>query len=284
MDADFVFANPQNPFATTFPEVTHFNGITENELSNFIGVKIGDLNNSALPNSLIDADYRDAAEDLIFEVEDMDLVVGESYQVDFKMKEDRTLLGYQFTLEMNPNYVFGLKVKSGNSIRLEEEHFGYTFLENGVITSSWNKNEPRSIAANETVFSLFFKATESTRLSDVLQLNSNYTSAEAYNESFEQMEVRLDFHQNEKDFALFQNQPNPFKEETVIGFYLPKDTPAKLSIYDMAGRLVKAFDQEYKQGYQEVTLSKGDLEDAQVLYYRLETPDYTASRKMIFIN
>jgi len=46
----FSFPNPLNPFASTFPEEIGVNGLSQNEIDqNFIGLKVGDVNNSASP-------------------------------------------------------------------------------------------------------------------------------------------------------------------------------------------------------------------------------------------
>jgi hypothetical protein len=48
--ADYVFPNPLNPFEEDFPEVININNLMESQADlNFIGVKVGDLNNSADP-------------------------------------------------------------------------------------------------------------------------------------------------------------------------------------------------------------------------------------------
>ncbi|MEM1320679.1 MAG: T9SS type A sorting domain-containing protein, partial [Bacteroidota bacterium] len=85
------------------------------------------------------------------------------------------------------------------------------------------------------------------------------------------------------EFALFQNQPNPFKDETVIGFNLPQASAATLTIYDVSGRVLKQYNGEYAQGYNEVSLNRSELSAAGVLYYTLETTTESATKKMILI-
>ena len=48
---NFVFPNPANPFQTIFPEVITLNNLSEDQSNlDFIGIKIGDLNDSADPS------------------------------------------------------------------------------------------------------------------------------------------------------------------------------------------------------------------------------------------
>lgn len=49
--SDFVFADPQDPFSVAFPEVIQLNNLTDDLTDlNFTGVKIGDVNGSAIPS------------------------------------------------------------------------------------------------------------------------------------------------------------------------------------------------------------------------------------------
>ena len=80
-----------------------------------------------------------------------------------------------------------------------------------------------------------------------------------------------------------QNRPNPFSEETTIGFYLPKATFATLKISDVSGKIIKLVEGNFEKGYQEIELSKFDLGTKGVLYYELRTPEYSGVRRMVLI-
>ncbi len=49
MDASFVFPNTKNPFETPFPEIKSFNNLFDSKKVDFVGIKIGDVNESANP-------------------------------------------------------------------------------------------------------------------------------------------------------------------------------------------------------------------------------------------
>ena len=93
VDGTYVFADPTNPFVSTFPETYNINGLSQNEIADFIGVKIGDVNGSAIPNQLVSSDTRDELEDLNFTLRDQKLFPGEEYVVDFKTKDFTMVLG-----------------------------------------------------------------------------------------------------------------------------------------------------------------------------------------------
>lgn len=83
------------------------------------------------------------------------------------------------------------------------------------------------------------------------------------------------------EIQLFQNKPNPFKQESIISFYLPEAMEASIEIYDLSGRLLRLIQGSYSNGYNEVLISGNELSSNGVLIYRLITPTGSLSRKMI---
>ena len=82
-------------------------------------------------------------------------------------------------------------------------------------------------------------------------------------------------------FKLFQNQPNPFRTETKIGFQLPETGTATLVIYDVAGKVLRTTTRDYPAGYNEEVIEQSELNATGILFYRLETDHGVATKKMI---
>ena len=101
-------------------------------------------------------------------------------------------------------------------VEVSADNFGLNRIEEGMLTTSWNTAEGMSIASGEVVFSLIVEATEAASLSDAITVNSRITAAEAYNSADQVHDVSLSFTNGlvETGFALYQNEPNPFKEVT----------------------------------------------------------------------
>ncbi len=91
---------------------------------------------------------------------------------------------------------------------------------------------------------------------------------------------------DEKGYALFQNQPNPFALGTRIEFMLPEAMPACLSFYDVTGRLLKVVEGDYAAGLNAVKLERQEwMGQSSVILYQLKTDDYTSGmRKMTLAN
>jgi len=126
------------------------------------------------------------------------------------------------------------------------------------------------------MFSVVLRAKEAGRLSEVVNITSDFTQAEAYNTNGE---LTAD-----SEFTLYNNKPNPFKEATTISFDLPTAGNARLTIFDISGRIVKAVNQEFGAGYNEIQVDKAVLAGSGIYFYQLETATHTAKRKMILID
>lgn len=82
-------------------------------------------------------------------------------------------------------------------------------------------------------------------------------------------------------FELLQNRPNPFSDHTIIGFTMPVGGEARLRIYDVQGRTLKIIKGHYMSGYHELEVMHSDLKATGVLYYQLDTKDFSRTRRMI---
>ena len=147
------------------------------------------------------------------------------------------------------------------------------------MTTSWNGQA----TANDVLFSLTFNATSTGLLSELITVNSDLTTAEAYNTSGELLDVNIEFTTIDVDFALAQNVPNPFNGETVVSFNLPTAGTATLKVMDVQGKVLKEIRGDYAKGYNQVTLKAKELTSG-VLYYQLESADQVATKKIIIID
>ncbi|MEM6963465.1 MAG: HYR domain-containing protein [Bacteroidota bacterium] len=283
VDQNYVFPNPLNPWTETFPEYADLDGISTAPV-NFTAVKVGDVNGSAAPNSLLGSTTRTFDGQLALQAKATEVAAGETFTVDFRAKDFNNIAGYQFTLGFDNATVDFVDVIS-NLAGLTIENFGLTRLEEGVITTSWNSAAGVSMDDDAVLFSVTFKATTALNTKDVLTINSRYTEAEAYNTS-DLFDVVLEFNGAEvaSGFELYQNTPNPFKAETTIGFNVPQAGTVTLTIMDVSGRTLSMMEMDAAKGYNAVIIDRASLEATGVLYYQVETATETATKKMIIVD
>lgn len=269
----------------TDKEVYEINPLTEDMTLNFTGVKIGDVNLSGDPaRSSRSAHSLSRLKDerqLQLNIADKVLKGGEVYRVEVRSDNFKNIRGLQYTMNYADAYVSVESIEPGVLNVTEDNYLKYV---PGVLTASWNEADGLSVNADEVLFTIVVKAKSVTILRDVLGLNSSVTRTEAYNDEGDLKNIVLNFNGNDSGFALYQNTPNPYKGETVIGFKLPTATSATMTIYDVTGRMIKRIEGDYAAGYNEVRLRSIELGTTGVLYYQLDTDKYTATKKMILIN
>ncbi len=276
VDGNYVFPDPSHPWP--FDEVVDVDALTMGH--NFVGVKVGDVNGNVVANAT-QVQTRNAKGVLELTTAPQDVVAGQTVTVPVSGANFADILGYQFTLQTAGLTLTGVEP---GALDMTKENVG---VFPGAVTVSWNKAVP--VSATDVLFTLTFTATESGSLSEMLHImnTTKLTDAEAYNGSEEMLDVALTFRSGNvatgKDFALFQNEPNPFAGATVIGFTLPEAMDATLTIFDVTGKVIRTIEGSYAAGYNEVKVNRKDLASSGVMYYRLDAKDFTATKKMVII-
>ena len=82
---------------------------------------------------------------------------------------------------------------------------------------------------------------------------------------------------------LYQNQPNPFSELTVIGFELPEAGHAVMTVYDLNSKVIYKGEMDAAKGYNNFELNTSQLGVTGVLFYQLDAAGFTATKRMVVI-
>jgi len=90
------------------------------------------------------------------------------------------------------------------------------------------------------------------------------------------------------EFLLVQNYPNPFNAATTISYELKQDTDVNLAIYNLLAQRVKLlYSGRQQQGFHQFRWDaheeNGQNLGTGIYILRLETPEYTSTRKMVFM-
>ena len=274
--------NAPNPLIEGYEQEHTITAINENVLLDFMAVKVGDINGNARPSTLIASEARSFNGSLNFQVKDQEVQAGQSYTVDFKLKEVAKIDGYQFTLAYD-----GLAFEGWEDGMVTADYFGYTLAKRGLLTTSWNQNGSAKLPENAAFFTLRFTAQKDGLLSEMLSINSSLTEAEAYTTDAELLTVDLIFDGNEytdKTFDLYQNRPNPFGESTDISFYLSEASTTTFTVMDMTGKILKTIKGDYGKGTHTITLERRDLPANGLLYYQLASSAGKMTKTMLILD
>ena len=133
VDADFDFPNPESPWASGFPEVKNINNLEGEEIADFVAIKVGDVNGSAMA-------YVQPRSQRSWSIQldgPQKLRAGEETILTFSSGDLAAVSGYQFTLQWNTDQLELVDLLPGHA---RDEHFGW-FADQGVITTSWTNPE-----------------------------------------------------------------------------------------------------------------------------------------------
>ncbi len=291
--ANHRFADSGNPWGKYFPELISINDLDpyyHTEPFNFVAVKTGDVNGSAI-TSAAGLQPRSTAGVFQLKVDDRELEAGQPVEVPVWAPALAEVEGWQFTLAFDEQDLELLDVRPGIA---GIENFGFRYLEEGLLTTSWTAFETALEGAENCpspescpLFTLVVRARRDLPLQRALRISSRITTAEAYDRQGNILDVA--FHFDEHSSAggraeLLPNEPNPFRSATMARFYLPSSAYATLRVRDLTGRTLQVISQEFDAGYHEVAINRPARSGPGLLLLTLETEGFTASRKMLVVD
>ncbi len=286
VDSHYAFVDPTNPFGEYFPEQASVSMIADDMALDFVGIKIGDVTGNANP-ALFQANQTRNGRTLTLTTDDATLTKGAEHTLTLTTADIKNILGYQFTLNFDKE---ALEVLDIVPVLEGLDVSNFAVLANkGAITTSWNGIAAIDFTEDMPLFHIKFKAKNVTKLSEAITINSRLTNAEAYADGtqIELMDIELAFNAEHSEtvstFELYQNQPNPFKGATVIGFNLPENADIELTVFDIAGKQIATQNGTYAKGYNELSIDAANLPTTGILYYQISTDFGTLTKKMLLV-
>ncbi len=285
VDKSYVFIKPSNPFLEEFPEYIDLAKVSKESKGDFVAIKVGDVTAGFSTRAWFNSEADDAINErsdktLPIQIEDITLEAGKTYKIALTANDFRAI-AYQCALKCDANYATILGLEAADLKNMSEEHY---VLMGNAVRISWD-GMPTNILSKLFYLSIF--AEKNARLSDILTFDSQQLRAAAFHADGNLRDLRLDFIKNKIMDAdastLFQNYPNPVSATTTIGFNLPTESPVRLTFFDNAGRVIKAIDQLFPKGYNEIKLDRADLKADGLIHYRLETPQYSDTKRMLIV-
>jgi hypothetical protein len=86
------------------------------------------------------------------------------------------------------------------------------------------------------------------------------------------------------ELRLMQNYPNPFNKLTAVSYKLKVPSHTTLQIYDITGRLVEILvDEHQKPGVYQLPITSNQFPSSGIYFYRLQSGDFTSTKKLILL-
>ena len=275
------FVDPLSPWP--LPEVINVNDLDTNVSdANFMGIKIGDINGSAIANH--NNNGKIATSSINIAVEQTITDKGNT-RIQLIATSDQQLAGTQFALSFDP-FETDIIAAIPMAMNVAQENIGWEQVDNGVIPLSWNTNTHIAVSEGDVLVEFLFSGTHQQ---NILHQLSHGLDAEIYTETLDgdilTQELNLVNVNAEADqrFDLSQNIPNPFNENTVIGFNLPESNTVTLTITDLSGRLVLKQQGVFPAGYSEIAVNQNQLNTTGILYYTISTATHSSTKKMVVV-
>jgi hypothetical protein len=266
------------PFDET---ITHGILKEDQKENDFIGVKVGDVDGSANANS-ISQQTSPRSIGIGLSIEDKQVKVGEEIVVMIQVEDFTDIHGMQFTLAHH-----GLELTSieGRALALSQEHIGSPKV--GVTTLSWTSDQGVSVEKGLALVKLTFRSNVNTSISKSIAITSEVTASEAYKGTdMERVGITLE-NRNASTIdamTLSQNEPNPWKESTMIRYTLPSASEVTLKVIDMAGKVLFTRKLNGEKGENATQITKNELTNySGLLQYILEVDTQVLQKRMIVI-
>ena len=274
VDSEYAFG--ANPLEENFPEFLSFTNF-DLQLTgiNFIAIKIGDVNGSVMPLQGEIIEDRTDSNPVYLQISNQRVQAGEVFSISARI--GTPIIGVQGTLLFDANAL----TMTGNRLPsyLNTEHKGQ-----GILPFMWDIYQESG--AERRVFELTFEAKKTGRISELFQLSSRVTTAEAFDEAGQKYSLELKFAEREtplSDFEVLESFPNPFAENTTIRYSLEEQESVRLIIRGASGQVIKDISLIGEQGINQLVLTKGDFPAGGVYFYSLISKNNQRTRDLVVV-
>ena len=282
IDAGFSFNQNESPFSQNFPEAYNINDLTDPMNLGFIGIKVGDVNNSASVNELIIAEDRTIRnKTLMYIIEDHP---EEDYAViHIVANEENHVNGLQISLHLDPMQIQDYEIIFDESLITEE--YIHDKLDQFIINVSWNSAQARSLSEENPLISIKFKKSKRYSANELLSFIDGQISPEIYIENQGTFDLELKARSISSDVAFLKvlgNRPNPFSQRTVLSFMTNKADTYRIKITDAQGKMIYQQTDQAVVGINNIQLGTSQgLQGSGVFFYTISTGSKAQSGKMI---
>ncbi|HQW70508.1 MAG: T9SS type A sorting domain-containing protein [Saprospiraceae bacterium] len=281
-DKGYHFPNKKNPFNQ--PKVferTLQNVLGMKPIVNFVALKLGDVNNSAM-DEIASGELDTRNQPVIIYTS---LAESKDDYVKVKLSSDqlKDLRGFQFELNFDNSALEFVSFENGNLEGFTDENYNVDQNNPGTMAFSWDDELGRS---GKEIGVITFKKLNKGNLMDDISITEGRIQAEAYDvKGITKNIVMLAVGSWESDKSasgkLLQNSPNPFSNKTNINVLLTESTQGKLTIFDATGRTVFVKKGMFEKGLNTIEVKSTDINGSGIYIYKFESDVFTDTKKMI---
>lgn len=282
VDKSFTFPDVSIPWP--FKESLTYSDLDVNMMSSdFVAVKIGDINGSLQVNdNNIVAENR-AAKELTLQINDEYFEANKYVNIPVSASGMSDISALQLNFKLDKNSVKFQGIMS-EGLDISKDNYFYN-EETGMLTIAYYNETKTELSQNTILFTLQLSTLDKNKLANAIAVTNAHISNEAYNSNDEKYEAVLRYSDNMEALSVSQNTPNPFSDQTEVKFFIYDDALVEVSIFDNSGAKVYNSVKSFKGGMNKLTIGKEELGDARgVFYLHISTGERNEIKKMIRIN
>ncbi len=249
--------------------------------ADFVGVKIGDVNNSA--EGLLGAEIieKRSSNTLGIITHDRKIRRDDQVYIDLISSSTVDIEAMQMTITWDADAMTFIDLVP---IAIDLEDYHSSLINPGQLTIAWHNIDGKKVSEGVPFFQLVMEGNSTARLSNILEINSDITPAISYNTSDESMDIDLRFENAETIGVLFgQNKPNPFLSETTVEFNLPEAMEVTFKVFNGSGKLIYKTINDYSEGSNTLKLGDQLREYRGILFLKMEAAEFSEVKRMIRI-
>jgi uncharacterized repeat protein (TIGR01451 family) len=283
IDAQYNFLDATDPWLGSVPEDYEITHLDSDMKIDFIGVKTGDVNGSAIANIQSKSSETRSDNKWLLSICDKFVKKDENVVLEVKAENISKVYGWQYTLESKDLSFIAIESASAN---LSNQNIR---RENSNLHMSYGHAVGLELEPNDIIYTMIFKATRSGKLSDMLNISNRGLTAESYHKDLEinNVEIRWNESVEESDltqgFSVAQNEPNPWNERTSVDYYIPTAGDVKIVIKDVRGRVLFKSASYKESGNHTQDIEDSFLDGNGVLVYEVHYSGKLISNRMIHI-
>lgn len=265
IDKNYTFVDPSNPLLESFPEQYTISNLNAPMNINFLGIKIGDLNNTATTNLGGESTSGNRSEESMpIHVTDIALTAGQTYRIPLTVDEYKDLLGFQMELSYDKDMISIEKIETGME---GFDASNYYADGRGQLNISFAADRALSTFAHSDLITLVVSAKGNTNLSDALRFSESRLLPQAYfgDENITTSKLNIDWTNkdgsfiSDATFRILSNTPNPFSHSTVIKFNNSNSSLSHIEFFAANGELLHSRNVNCTKGINEITVNTNDL-------------------------
>ncbi len=270
--SDFIFLDASQPWSTSIPEKYEIHQLNSSMELDFIGVKLGDVNESVTLNASSEIANR-SNESFTFRKNRY-----ASNRIEIVSDKDTEFASLLLDFEYDPEWTQIEYIKS-NLTGMDFDYFETTPGKIRILVSDFESNPIRQ---DEILFAIDFEDEIGQLMLNKIRVNTGGSELSYEDGSSAYVNLRVEV--PEELVSISQNSPNPWTESTTFDIRLPKDERVEFSISDVSGRTILLKEMDLNGGLNSITIQKEDLPlSGGLFFYQVNTSFGKFTKKMMLL-